>query len=169
MKPRLTLLLFVVVLLVAGNGFQLSAQDTKGAVMAADPAVGTWKLNVAKSKIPPGPQAPAKEETIVTREIGDQFEVTFTGTRTDGSPISAKSTYPQQGGIVKSSAAPQERQTVITVISPGDWYLTALQNGKQAAVGHYVISKDGKTMTDTGKGVDDKGKPVEYLTVWEKQ
>ena len=174
MKPRFTLLLFIVALLVAGNGLQLSAQDTKSkSVKAADPYVGTWKLNIAKSKIPPSPtgQAAPKEETRLVRALGDQYELTFTGTRTDGSAISAKYTYAQQGGVFKNeqSAPPQGISEIVTVINPSDQYLTMLQNGKQVGVTHIVISKDGKTTSATFKATDAKGKPYESLVVYEKQ
>ena len=39
------------------------------AAMAADPAEGTWKLNVAKSKFPLSQQATPKEQTVVYREL----------------------------------------------------------------------------------------------------
>jgi len=140
-----------------------------GTIWAADPSVGTWKLNIAKSKMPPSAQAPVKEETQVTREVGDQYEITFTGTRTDGSTFSLKFSCPQKGGVVKYENAPEGQMSVTTMISPSEWYGTSLSGGKQVAFGHYVISKDGKTMTRTGKGTDDKGKPYESLAVWEKQ
>jgi hypothetical protein len=143
-----------------------------GSLWAADPSLGTWKLNVAKSKFPPNPtgQAALKEETRVVRQVGDQIETTTTGSRTDGSPISSKSTRPQQGGVIKSqTATTEDRMAVFTVVEPNNCFITLLQKGGQVVVVHSVISKDGKTMIDTGKGVDDKGKPVEYLGVWEKQ
>jgi hypothetical protein len=142
-----------------------------GSLWAADPQVGTWKLNVAKSKFAPSTQAPVKEETRLVREQGDQYEITFTGTRTDGSAISDKWTYAQQGGFLKNerSALPQGRIVVVTVINPSDRYLTGIQDGKQNGVSHYVISKDGKTLTVTTKGTDANGKPFESLTVFDKQ
>jgi|WetSurMetagenome_2_1015567.scaffolds.fasta_scaffold552415_2 hypothetical protein len=104
MKAKFILLLFVAVLLVVGTVSNLSAQGTKAkAVKAVDPAVGTWKLNIEKSKIPP-PTAP-KELTVVIREPGDQMEVTETGTQTDGSPLSQKGTSLKQGGALRCSKA----------------------------------------------------------------
>ena len=137
--------------------------------LAAEPNVGTWKLNIAKSKLAPSTQAPVKEETFVVREIGDQFEITVTRTRTDGSTNSTKGTNPKQGGVVQSAAMPKDFIVMVTMISPNEWYNTFLQNGKQLSVAHFVISKDGKTITETGKGLDDKGKPVESLAVFDKQ
>jgi hypothetical protein len=56
-----------------------------------------------------------------------------------------------------------------TLIAPGDWYVTFLQNGKQRGVIHKVISKDGKTMTQPRKGVDAQGKPFEHIEVYDRQ
>jgi hypothetical protein len=95
----------------------------------ADPSVGKWKLNVAKSKIPPSPTAP-KELTIVVRDLGDQYEATITGAQTDGSPISVKWTRPKQGGVIKEQPAPPEGTVhVATVINLSNFYETELQNG----------------------------------------
>jgi hypothetical protein len=71
-----------------------------GALWAADPAVGTWKLNIAKSKFALSAQAPLKEETMVLRQTGDKIENTTTGIRTDGTRISSKWIAPTQGGVL---------------------------------------------------------------------
>ena len=58
-----------------------------------DPYLGTWKLDVAKSIFSPAllavmKMAPPKEETAVMRAVGtDEFELTITGTQTDGKPF----------------------------------------------------------------------------------
>src|SRR3954462_14220753 len=46
-----------------------------------DPLVGTWKLNVSKSKYTPGP--PAKEQTITYAAVPNGLKTTVTGV--DGS------------------------------------------------------------------------------------
>jgi hypothetical protein len=138
--------------------------------IAADTSVGTWKLNIAKSKMPPSAQAPVKEETMVKREVGDLFEVTVKGSRTDGSIISSKFTYPKNGGAVTfQEGATTGVSLVATMIAPGNVYVTFLQNGKQVEVIHAVVSKDGKANSWTTKGTDEKGKPYEALELWDKQ
>ena len=147
-----------------------------GSVWAADPMVGTWKLNVAKSKFSPAYLAfqkivAPKEQSNVVREVGDQLEVTVTGIRTDGSPISDKGAFPRQGGMLQaqSPSLPKGTSIVVTVIGPGHWYFTVLQNDKQVEVVHHVMSKDGKTVTDTITGTDAQGKPFETVEFFEKQ
>jgi hypothetical protein len=136
--------------------------------IAADPTVGTWKLNIAKSKL--GPNTTVKELFIVTQEVGTDFETIFKGTAANGSPFSFKSTSPQQGGVLKSEQAPTEGNfVVITVVGPGDLYGTSIQNGKQVEVTHTVVSKDGKTINRTSKAIDAQGNLNETLMVFDKQ
>jgi hypothetical protein len=138
-----------------------------GSLWAANPDVGTWKLNVAQSKYPPSASAP-KEETLVVMVVGDQIEATFTGTAADGKPISQKTIFPHGGGAVKPVPASYDAEIMI-VVCPYEFYGVALKDGKQQGFEHVVISKDGKTKHDTLKGRDSQGKPVQELRVWDKQ
>ncbi len=142
-----------------------------GMLWAADPEVGTWKVNLAKSKFPPGPAAATKVETNVIREVGDQIENITTGTRVDGSSISEKYIVYKKGGIVKyQQGGPGEGKSIVfTKIDAYVACFTTLQNGKQIEVGHYVISKDGKTMQGTIRGTDASGKPYEVQVWLDKQ
>ena len=142
-----------------------------GTLWAADPTVGTWKLNITKSKFAPTESAP-KEETLVIRELGDQFEMVITGVQADGKPISARLSHSQQGGVVKiisGLSLPENAMVVQSVIGPGEVCTTFLQDGKQFRLHHNVVSKDGKTMVQTNKFMDTKGQAIETLNFWEKQ
>jgi len=145
--------------------------------MATDPRLGTWKLNVAKSKFSPAfyalmNLAPPKEQTVALRELGvDELEMTITGTLTDGKAITSKSTFPRQGGAVKiqQSPLPEGMTIVSTRLDPNASFATYMLNGKQVFVGQSVVSKDGKTMRLTVKGTDPQGKPFEQVTVLDKR
>jgi len=142
-----------------------------------DLRLGTWKLNVAKSKLSPAfyallKQAPPKEQTVVLRELGvDELEMTITGTLTDGKAITSKSTFPRQGGAVKiqQSPLPEGITIVSTRIDPNASFATYMLNGKQAFVIQSVISKNGKAVRHTVKGMDPQGKPFEQVGVFDKQ
>ena len=69
-------------------GFALSAQ-------AADPIVGTWKLNVAKSTYSPGP-AP-KSITAKIEAAGEGEKRTADGVRGDDKPIRLEYTAQYDG------------------------------------------------------------------------
>jgi hypothetical protein len=143
----------------------------------SDPRLGTWKLNVAKSKFSPAlyalmKQASPKEQTVVVRELGtDELEVTITGVQTDGKPIATKSTGPRQGGAVKiqQGALPEGLAIVSTKIDPNNMYVTYMLNGKQIFMIQSTISKNGKTTRNTFKGIDPQGKPIEQVALYDKQ
>ena len=150
----------------------LAVLVSAGSLYGADPIIGTWKLDVTKSEIPPSETA-IKELTETYLEIeGDQIEFTRKGTQVNGVAISSKWTWPRQGGMVKRlypSPLPADRAYVQTVVEPGNWYVTVLQNGKQIAVRHKTFSKDGNIMTQTYKEMGAQGKPNVEVLVFDRQ
>jgi hypothetical protein len=52
----------------------------------SDPFVGTWQLNLAKSKYSPGP--PPKSQTQTVQGDGQSHKFTITGTTAEGNAIS---------------------------------------------------------------------------------
>ena len=145
-----------------------------GQLWAADPLLGTWKLNAAKSKFSPillalEKDVAPKETTMVIKNYGaDQIEITETGTRMDGSTISQIFRQPKQGGTVESSLA-KGISFIHTVISENERVGTILQDGKQSQVIHWVVSQDGKTLTSTRRAMDSQGKPLEHVAVYDRQ
>jgi len=146
----------------------LSVLCLAGSLWAADLTLGTWKLNLEKSKIPPNSLL-AKGAVVVIRAIGDHNELVFTFNQTGGSTETQTYTYPQTGGILQSAALSKDIMAIVTVIGPGEFYETAIQDGKQVMWQHGLVSKDGRTLTETQQRVDAEGKRIEILKVWEKQ
>ena len=141
-----------------------------GTLWSADPIIGRWKLNVAKSRFSPMEKAP-KEFTEVYREIdGNLIELTTNWIAADGSSSPEKFTFPAQGGINKFLTPIDEgRFEIETLIAPGEWRMTGMQNGKQTITRHKVISKDGKSMRQTITNADAQGKTTEALYVFDRQ
>jgi hypothetical protein len=152
----------------------LAVLGLAGSLWAAEPIIGTWKLNIAKSKFSPamlGGRAPLKEATMVIRKAGDLIEITYEGTRTDGSPILQKSTVPREGGILMYEKGGLG-EGIVVIFTRFDAYnscFTRLQNGEQVYVNVTFISKDGKTQQDHYRGTDAQGNPFEQIVVYEKQ
>jgi hypothetical protein len=69
-------------------------------LFAADPFVGTWKLDLAHTTTtPPNPTASQpKQVTVTIKEQGDSRVVSIEGTNADGSPIRGGFTVPLTGG-----------------------------------------------------------------------
>jgi hypothetical protein len=139
--------------------------------MAADPIIGTWKLNAAKSNYPPNDPVP-KEQVEVYREVGgNKIELTYTQTLADGSSSLYRFQWPLQGGAVKvlQGTVPPGVSWVETFGGSGDWYVIRMQNGKQTAMMHKTISKNGKTMTQRSRITDDQGRQREEVSMFDRQ
>src|SRR5450631_2746523 len=80
----------------------LALAITTAAAFGADNTLGTWKLNVAKSKYTPAPM-PVKSLTV-TREASDGgVKQTTTGEQADGTAISASYAAKYDGKDVQVS------------------------------------------------------------------
>jgi hypothetical protein len=146
-----------------------------GSLWAADPIIGTWKLNIAKSKFSSAKHSmlkmtAPKEQTEVYKELDSgMVELTWKNTAADGSSATLVFTYPLQGGAVKVEPSNTPITWVQLRVSERVWYATYLYEGKQILTRYKVISEDGKTMHQTLRGIDNEGKPFEVLLLLEKQ
>jgi hypothetical protein len=148
-------------LLVFAAVVVMAAMAPSPLLAQSNPFVGTWKLNLAKTKFT---GTPLKEQTVTIQMVGDQAQVT--GTAADGSPL--KYEVPDKGGAGKFLTGPFDAVS-------GKWIdnntreVTWMKDGKEMVHIHSVVSTDGKTMTNTTKGIDEKGKPFSRVAIWEKQ
>lgn len=138
--------------------------------LAADHSLGTWKLNVEKSKYSPGP-LPVKSLSTTREADGDGVKATTTGERADGSAINATYTAKFDGSpaSVSGQGAPYDTISIKQVNAGTFTYETKNSSTKYHATGRLVVSKDGKTMTMKGSGTDAEGKPMTVTLVYEKQ
>lgn len=137
---------------------------------AADHSLGTWKLNVEKSKYSPGP-LPVKSLSTTREADGDGVKATTTGERADGSAINASYTAKFDGSpaSVTGQGAPYDTISIKQVNADTFTYETKNSTTKYRAHGRLTVSKDGKTMTMKGSGMDGEGKPMTVTLVYEKQ
>jgi hypothetical protein len=145
-----------------------------GLGMAADPIIGTWRLNLSQSKFSPSPSEmldPRPKLHIETyREIEDRIEGSGTVTRLDGSSTSGKLSWPKQGGAVKvENAAVSDLSIVEALLAPGEWLVITMRDGRQVGTRRKVISKDGKTMRQTVRTFAADGQPIEQVEVYDRQ
>lgn len=149
-----------VMLLIGMVASQVMAQD--------NPALGTWKLNTAKSKS--SSAAPA-ELTRTIEADGSSTKYTFAGKAADGSAISYSFTSKYDGNdSTISGAAPGGADSVnIKKVSASSYTFTLKSGGKAIATGKSMVSKDGKTTTVTMSGKDKDGKALRSTSVYDKQ
>ncbi len=114
---------------------------------AADPFLGTWKLNIAKSRFVPGP-AP-RAATVTWSDASGGTEIRTEGTRADGRPMheSYIATY---DSIEHKRPGPWNFDSVVNrQVSEYEREDTFLKNGKIAGRSRFVVSADGKVLTNT--------------------
>jgi hypothetical protein len=123
----------------------------------SDPFMGTWQLNLTKSKFSPGPGP--KSVTMNVQGEGQNHKVTFAGINTEGNRQSLVLTWIYDGMPHPVTA---NLETYAVNIS----YMKA---GKVVQTATAVVSRDGKTETITTTGTDANGQPINNVTVWDKQ
>jgi hypothetical protein len=139
------------------------------ALSAAEPGLGTWKLNTAKSKFSPGRPVPKSSTTVFSRE-GDWIVQKTDGIDAEGKPTNYSNRYKLDGGKYPFKV-PGLASGAITVTRIDDynyeWVFTGEGGGQ--VKGRTVISKDGKTRTQTSTGVDPQGRKIDSVQVSDRQ
>ena len=138
---------------------------------AADPIIGTWKLNLENSKGTEGMDSPAKEIIWVYREIDSGLiEIDQKRVFMDNTSDSDVLTFPAQGGVALSKDMPEGISFYEIYLGPGEWCGIYIQDGKQIVSRHKIVSDDGQTLTQTIRGnIDDGDGPIEIIEVFERQ
>ena len=140
---------------------------------AADQFEGMWKLNLAKSTPPQAahPERAITEETSHIEQTAEQNTVTVKGTRKDGSAISQKFTVAVQGGPIHylEGAPPAGVSVTAKRINDTTVDFSFERDGKEYQTQHNEVLDGGRTMRITFNGTDAQGKPVQSVTVWDRQ
>src|SRR5438132_7922909 len=132
------------------------------ACFAANPHMGTWKLNEAKSKMPAGM---GKNTMVTYDEQKDKIKVTVEGMDKDGKPTHGVwvgkfdgKAYPTKGNLSWNSAAYKE-------VNERTNDITTWKDGKIVWSGRIAVAADGKSRTVTLSGTDEKGKKFSSRSV----
>jgi hypothetical protein len=136
------------------------------ALVAADPFVGTWKVDPAKSKFKTG--AGPKEQTATISESGGDLDIAVKGTAADGSPISIHYTVPLGGGTGKVIESSYDAVTGKRM-NPNERETQYSKGGKVVYTTHAKLSKDGKTLTVHSVGTNPAGQKVDGTVTYQKQ
>ena len=136
-------------------------------VLAADPSLGTWKLNVAKSKYSPGPIP--KSATITYEAVGDSVKRTGESISADGKKTSLTYTAKPDGKYYPATGGDLYDELAIKKVDDYNSEATMKRAGKVVANAKRSITKDGKVMTITITGTNAKGEKVNNVGVYDKQ
>jgi hypothetical protein len=137
-----------------------------GIAMANDPVVGTWTLDVAKSKFSPGP-AP-KSATRVYAESADGLTLDGKTVAADGKEASMHVAYKADGKTYPVTGNPDADSVTPKSIDARTWNFTLTKNGKVVGTVHRTVSADGKTLTVNNKGTHN-GVPYDDTLVFTRQ
>jgi hypothetical protein len=153
---RLSVLLVVALAVVTAG--TLLAQTT-------DPLVGTWKLNVAKSKYT---GAAPKSQTVKIEGTDQARKVTVDVTPATG----PDQHWEVMGGPGKDAPVvgnnPNADAYVFKQINANTLEAQYKKGGKATILQTAVVSADGKTLTVTGTGMSAAGQSVNNVAVYDK-
>jgi hypothetical protein len=136
------------------------------ACFAADPHMGTWKLNQAKSKIKAGTR---KNTTVIYETAGDKVKITADGTDAKGKATRSVWTgrfdgrdYSVVGDSTSDARSYKKRDDRTSEFN-------TMNHGRLIGSGRVVVSADGKSRTVTVNGTDHDGKSFKNVAVYDKQ
>ena len=138
------------------------------AAQAADNYLGTWTLNVAKSKYDPGP-APKSQTTILqavtegsVKEMGDRVNADGSRTLWEWTAKFDGKDYPVKGDA--------DRDTVsLKKIDDNTIEVTNKKDGKVTNTMKIVVAKDGKSRTNEASFTNAKGVKVHNTMFFDRK
>ena len=137
------------------------------AVWAVDPVLGTWELNVAKSKYNPGP-AP-KRQTRIYEALPEGMKVTIKTVNADGQSTVVEHPANFDGKDYPITGSTQADVIALKQIDTHTSEAILKHASQILATSRRVVSTDGKTMTVTYQGVDSRGRKVDSMAVYERR
>ena len=114
------------------------------ACLAANPHVGTWKVNEEKSKVAPGM---GKTNTVVYAEKKDQLQVTVDGMDKDGKATHGVWMGKTDGKSYKVKGNLAWDAMAYKMVNDHTYDITAMKGGKMTWSGQSIVAKDGKSRT----------------------
>jgi hypothetical protein len=139
-----------------------------GSLWAADPFVGTWKLNVAKSKFNPTSFAP---KSVIFKIVAHDGGLMWTGVIVDaaGKATNEGWTEKHDGKDYPLTGTADVDAIAATRSNPNTFDSVSKKGGNVVGSGQGVVSKDGKTLTLTSKGKNAQGQETTSIEVYDKQ
>jgi hypothetical protein len=138
------------------------------AAQSKDPFVGTWQLNVAKSKYSPGPTP--KSVTSTYEAAGKGYKISVRNEPASGPVQEYSYTTNLDGADAKMTGNnPNADSIAVKRIDANTLETVNKKGGKVTTTQRNVVSADGKTRTVTTTGTDAQGQKVNNVGVFEKK
>ena len=132
-----------------------------------DPVLGTWKLNVEKSKFIPGPGW--RSQTRVYRSMPAGIAVTWTGIDANGEKMQVSYTYKYDGNDYPMPGSGSYDTLNAVRIDARTVKSEEKRNGKTVGIAVRTVSPDGKVLTITDEGANRKGQAFSQVLVFDRQ
>lgn len=128
------------------------------AAQPASPLLGTWALDVMHSEIPP--EARPQSVTITYSDVGGgKWNTTVAIVGSNGGKINATGTYPLDGTPGSGTGYPNIDSMAVKVPAPNVMVAAFYKEGMPRSTRTYIVSADGKTMTENIVWTHLNGKP----------
>ena len=134
--------------------------------VAADPNVGTWKLNEAKSRFA---SSAVKNVTVTYTAQGDNYKCVVDGVDAGGTPTHNEWTGKFDGKDYPVIGDPSANTRSLRMVKPGHYALTNKLDGKTVLTGTVEFSADNKSRTLTTDMTDAAGKKQKSTAVYDLQ
>jgi hypothetical protein len=159
MKRALTVVAVGLLALVGASSLQAQG----------NPIVGTWKLNLEKSKFDPGPAPKSLTRTVAAD--GDGLKYTFEGVGADGKALSYSfavkfdgKDYPVMGSMPSGADNISGKK-----VDANHYEATLKKGGKVIGTSKVTVSADGKATTVDATGTTAAGAKTHDVQVYDKQ
>jgi hypothetical protein len=150
-------------------GLLLAASATTLAQTQKDAHIGTWKLNVAKSKFNPGPGYKSETRSYMPTADGYKFE----GERVnpDGSTQKYGFTvkYDNKDYPVTGKDPGGANNIAVKLVDANHIESTSKKGRNLLYTSKVEVSRDGKVMTITTNGKNPDGEPFDNVQVYDRQ
>jgi hypothetical protein len=144
-----------------------------GALIAADhpqvnhPHNGTWELNLNKSKFSPSP--PYKNLTRTYEITGDDIKTSAKGIDAEGKPVDLRVTGKFDGKDHPITGSPNSDTISYKRVNASTYDSVQKKKGKVVITGRTTVSKDGKVLTYSTKGTNEKGQAINNIGIYDRQ
>ncbi|MEO8096560.1 MAG: hypothetical protein ABI811_02585 [Acidobacteriota bacterium] len=133
---------------------------------AADIVIGTWNLNLSKSRYDPGP--PPASQTRTYREEKGELKAIITTVYKNGNSDTVHYPANYDGKEYPVSGSPDTDGISMKRVDEYTAESLIMHAGRPIGTTRRVVSRDGQTMTITFKGVGELGEQVNNTAVYTK-
>jgi hypothetical protein len=149
-------------------GLAVATALPQAGLAQSNPLIGTWKVNLAKSKYSPGP--PPRSSTAIWEAVGQGLRITGERIDAQGNPTKLDfGVISFDGKSYPATGDPAYDATSYKQVNVSTFEFTRTKAGRVVQTETTVLSADGKSRTNTQTGVDEKGQQINNVYVFEKQ